>query len=223
MYQRYLCVIDYIDDIKELDRLIEEFNKYLVFDKWQVIRNNDEISFKRLERVIIPSSKNSDEEIKESEFLDKTFEIDISSLGLDSIISDIIDCRIKEIEKCISSDAPLAAVIITGSTMEGILLGEATSYPKTLTALHLHLKTNSKVKNFQDWTLSNFIDVAYEIGLIKLDVKKFSHVVRDFRNFIHPYEQMVSRFHPDKNTALICLQVLKASIIQIAEYRKKLQ
>ncbi len=118
MYQRYLCVIDYIDDIKELDRLIEEFNKYLVFDKWQVIRNNDEISFKRLERVIIPSSKNSDEEIKESEFLDKTFEIDISSLGLDSIISDIIDCRIKEIEKCISSDAPLAAVIITGSTME---------------------------------------------------------------------------------------------------------
>lgn len=218
------CVIDYIDDIKELDRLIEEFNKYLVFDKWQVIRNNDEISFKRLERVIIPSSKNSDEEIKESEFLDKTFEIDISSLGLDSIISDIIDCRIKEIEKCISSDAPLAAVIITGSTMEGILLGEATSYPKNFNSASSAPKDkNSKVKNFQDWTLSNFIDVAYEIGLIKLDVKKFSHVVRDFRNFIHPYEQMVSRFHTDKNTALICLQVLKASIIQIAEYRKKLQ
>lgn len=218
------CVIDYIDDIKELDRLIEEFNKYLVFDKWQVIRNNDEISFKRLERVIIPSSKNSDEEIKESEFLDKTFEIDISSLGLDSIISDIIDCRIKEIEKCISSDAPLAAVIITGSTMEGILLGEAASYPKIFNSASSAPKDkNSKVKKFQDWTLSNFIDVAYEIGLIKLDVKKFSHVVRDFRNFIHPYEQMVSRFHPDKNTALICLQVLKASIIQIAEYRKKLQ
>jgi len=49
--------------------------------------------------------------------------------------------RINEIEKCISSDAPLAAVIITGSTMEGILLGEATVIRKTLTALHLHLKT----------------------------------------------------------------------------------
>lgn len=81
-------VIDHIDNIQELDRLIGEFNKYLAFDKWQVIRNNDEISFNRLERVIIPSSKNPDEEIKESEFLGKTFEIDISSLGLDSIISD---------------------------------------------------------------------------------------------------------------------------------------
>ena len=217
-------VIDYIDNIQELDQLIGEFNKYLAFDKWQVIRNNDEISFNKLDWVIIPRSKNADEEIKESEFLGKTFEIDISSLGLDSIISDIIECRIKEIEKCISSDVPLAAVIITGSTMEGILLGEATSYPKTFNSASSAPKDkNSKVRNFQDWTLSNFIDVAYEIGLIKLDVKKFSHIVRDFRNFIHPYEQMVSRFHPDKNTALICLQVLKASIIQIAEFRKKHQ
>jgi len=63
------CVIDYIDDIKELDRLIEEFNKYLVFDKWQVIRITMKFHSMRLERVIIPSSKNSDEEIKESEFL----------------------------------------------------------------------------------------------------------------------------------------------------------
>ena len=182
-----------------MDQLIGEFNKYLAFDKWQVIRNNDEISFKKLDRVIIPRSKSADEEIKESEFLGKTFEIDISSLGLDSIISDIIESRIKEIEKCISSDAPLASVIITGSTMEGILLGEATSYPKTFNSASSAPKDkNSKVRNFQGWTLSNFIEVAYEIGLIKLDVKKFSHIVRDFRNYIHPYEQMVSRFHPDK-------------------------
>src|SRR5690554_4836550 len=31
-------VIDYIDNIQELDQLIGEFNKYLAFDKWQVIR-----------------------------------------------------------------------------------------------------------------------------------------------------------------------------------------
>jgi hypothetical protein len=62
------CVIDYIDDIEELDRLIEGFNKYLAFYKWRIIRNNDEILFEKLDRVVISSSKNPNEEIKESDF-----------------------------------------------------------------------------------------------------------------------------------------------------------
>lgn len=41
--------------------------------------------------------------------------------------------------------------------------------------------------------------------------------------FLLARNNQVSRFHPDKNTVLICLQVLKASIIQIAEFRKKHQ
>jgi len=49
--------------------------------------------------------------------------------------------------------------------------------------------------------------------LLRLDVKKFSHVMRDFRNYIHPYEQMASKFNPDKHTAEICLQVLRAAIV----------
>lgn len=65
---------------------------------------------------------------------------------------------------------------------------------------------------FQEWTLSNFIDVSYDIGLLGLDVKKFSHVLRDFRNYIHPYMQMSSRFSPDIDTAKISWQVLQAAI-----------
>ena len=76
------------------------------------------------------------------------------------------------------------------------------------------------MRKFPDWTLNNFIDVAAEVEILKQDVKKFSHVVRDFRNYIHPYQQMASRFSPDKQTALICLQVLKAAIFQIGEYNK---
>jgi hypothetical protein len=57
----------------------------------------------------------------------------------------------------------------------------------------------------------------------KQDVKKFSHVVIGFRNYIHPYEQMSSRFIPDRHTALICLQVLKAAIHQIGNFRKSIK
>lgn len=74
-----------------------------------------------------------------------------------------------------------------------------------------------KVKQFQDWTLSNYIDVAYDVGLLMKDVRKFSHSLRDFRNYIHPYAQVSSGFNPDKHTATICWQVLKAAIYQLTE------
>ena len=78
---------------------------------------------------------------------------------------------------------------------------------------------DGKVRQFQDWTLSHFIDVASEIGVIKLDVQKFSHGLRDFRNYIHPYQQVISGFTPDEHTAKVCLQVLKAALASAAGER----
>jgi hypothetical protein len=55
--------------------------------------------------------------------------------------------------------------------------------------------------------------------MLTLDVKKFSHGLRDFRNFIHPHEQMASGFTPDQHTAEICFQVLKAALATLAGER----
>jgi uncharacterized protein with HEPN domain len=74
-----------------------------------------------------------------------------------------------------------------------------------------------KVKYFQDWCLSDFINVARELNLLGEDVKKFSHALRDFRNYIHPYQQMSSNFNPDEHTAKICWQVLQTAIIQLSK------
>ena len=54
--------------------------------------------------------------------------------------------------------------------------------------------------------------MAHDIGLLKPDVQKFSHGLRDFRNYIHPYQQMASGFKPDEHTAKVCFQVLKARL-----------
>jgi hypothetical protein len=75
------------------------------------------------------------------------------------------------------------------------------------------------VKQFSEWTLAQFIDVACELGYLKLDIKKFGHALRDFRNYIHPYQQMSSRFDPDHHTAEICLQVLRAAIAGLSGNR----
>ena len=61
--------------------------------------------------------------------------------------------------------------------------------------------------------------MAHDIGLLKPDVQKFSHGLRDFRNYIHPYEQLTSGFTPDEHTAKVCLQVLKAALADMAGER----
>ena len=63
----------------------------------------------------------------------------------------------------------------------------------------------------------NFIKRFSELGFLKEDVKKFSHALRDFRNYIHPYQQAASGFNPDIHTAKICWQVLKAAIFQLSK------
>ena len=50
---------------------------------------------------------------------------------------------------------------------------------------------------------------------VLMELRKFSHALRDFRNYIHPREQARSGFNPDIHTADICFRVLKLAIIRL--------
>ena len=199
-----------------MDGFIKDFNQYLAFDKWEIIRNREEITFIRLEQV---ESNEGSPAPNEDEFLKREFqEVSIENIGLDGTVTEILKLRINEIEKCLSADAPLSVIFLAGSTLEGVLLGVALKYPKEFNQTKSSPKDEEgKVRQYPDWTLSNFIDVAYEVGLLAEDVKKYSHTLRDFRNYIHPYQQMNSRFNPDKHTAKISWQVLKAALFQLSK------
>ena len=154
-------------------------------------------------------------------FLDKEFEIpNIKRLPVEFPVAEIIEGRLKEARAALSVGAFLSVIFLCGSVLEAVLLGAAQKEPaKFNRAMASPKSPNGKVKPFQDWSLAQFIDVACEINLLKLDVKKFSHGLRDFRNYIHPYEQMVSNFTPDEHTAKVCFQVLKAALASVAGER----
>lgn len=208
--------VNFIGRFGELDNFLKDFNQYLAFDKWKIVRNGAEINFVRLDQIefdeITPAPN-------EDEFLKKEFEeVSLENIGLDGTITEVLKLRVGEIEKCLSSDAPLSVIFLAGSTLEGVLLGVALKYPKEFNQSKSSPKDKEgKVKQYPDWTLSNFIDVAYEAGFLAEDVKKYSHTLRDFRNYIHPYQQMSSRFNPDKHTAKISWQVLKAALFQLSK------
>jgi len=162
---------------------------------------------------------NANESIKEDQFLNKEFkDISIDKLGFEDGVTRVLNQRIDEIRKCLNAKSSLAVIFLCGSTLEGILLGMASKDPKLFNEAPMSPKDKlKKVKKFPDWTLSNFIDVSRSVNLIGEDVKKFSHSLRDFRNYIHPYQQVSSDFNPDEHTAKICWQVLKAAIYQLSK------
>ena len=150
-------------------------------------------------------------------FLSKEFEIpNIQRLPVDFAVYEIIQDRVKEAQSCLSIGAHLSVIFQCGSVLEAVLLGAAQNEPERFNRSSKSPKQNGKVKAYQDWKLSEFIDVAHDIGLLKPDVQKFSHGLRDFRNYIHPYEQMASGFKPDEHTAKVCFQVLKAALADVA-------
>ena len=65
------------------------------------------------------------------------------------------------------------------------------------------------------------IEVGHEVGWIQLDVKKFSHALRDFRNIIHPYQQLAVRTNPDLDTCKISWLVVQAACNDIANWMQK--
>ncbi|GJB98604.1 hypothetical protein [Aeromonas caviae] len=210
---------NFIGKVQELDDHIASFNQFLAFDKWKVGRVGADITFRKLDKVEIDETPASNGGENEDEFLRREFtNVSIAKLGLEGPVTDVLEQRIKEIEKCFFGKAYLAVILMAGSTLEGTLLGVANKHPKAFNSASSSPKDGGgKVKQFHDWTLSAFIDVAHQLRLVQHDTLRFSHTLRDFRNYIHPFQQMSTGFSPTEHTAKLCLQVLRAAVYELGQ------
>lgn len=156
------------------------------------------------------------------DFLHSEFKIpNIQRLPIEAQAVPIIEKRLDEARMALGAGAYLSVIFLCGSVLEAVLLGAAQKDPARFNKTNASPKSNDgSVKRLHEWNLAQFIDASCEVGLLKPDVKKFSHGLRDFRNYIHPYEQMVSGFTPDEHTAKVCFQVLKAALASVAGERK---
>ena len=159
----------------------------------------------------------------EKEFIGEEFdEISIEKLGLDKELSTILSLRLEEIKSCFTTHAPLSIIIMSGSVLEGILLGLALKEPRVFNQSKKSPKDlEGSVKSFRYWSLNDLIEVASDLKIIDENVKKFSHNLRGFRNYVHPHEQLAINFNPDIHTAKLAWNVLQLAIRQIVESNRK--
>lgn len=147
---------------------------------------------------------------------------DFLNLKLEPGLGEILADRWNQAQGCLNAEAYLAATIIMGSMLEGMLLAVLQKFPQeagTCKTAPLDPRTG-KVKYFAEWSLSDMINVAHEANWVDLDVKKFSHSLREFRNLIHPYQQMILNTFPDKDTCEISWLVVQAAANDLAKKLK---
>lgn len=215
---------EFIGRMGVLRSCLDEFNEYLAFDGWKVEARNTGVEIHKslgpdIEAKLKEHAVQSD--VSETDFLKVEIEeINISQIPVDEVLRPVLEGRMNEMKSCFKAKAFLSVIFMTGSMLEGILLSLANQNPREFNQTSIAPKNKEgKVKAFHEWTLNDLINAAHEIGIIKKDVAKFSHALRNFRNYIHPYQQMSERFYPDENTAKICMQVMKGALLQISQYR----
>lgn len=159
-----------------------------------------------------------------TDFIKQFFaDLNLVKLNIDGVLQVVIEQRIDEIHKSLKAGASLSVIFLCGSTLEGLLLDAATKQPQCFnSAISAPKDKENKVRALHDWTLESLINVAHEIGLISLDVKKYGHTLKDFRNFIHPRQQAAYGFKPDEYTAKISWQVLQAAIADLSGQRGRM-
>lgn len=213
--KRLVSPREYGGDKEKINKALKTINSILYVEGFEIYLDRIDPKFRKIE--IDYSDVNS----KEME-LKPLPPPNFLALGLEVGVGEILEKRWIETQKCLDSKAYLASIILMGSILEGLLLGvfqknmreanQATSAPKD---------KNQKTKNFADWKLTEMIDVAHQLGWIGIDVKKYSHSLREFRNLIHPYEQMMNRFDPDEDSTNISWLVVQAVINDLANKLKK--
>ena len=137
----------------------------------------------------------------------------------DSRMRDILSNRWLECCACLSAGAPLAATVMMGGLLEALLLARINKEQNKVyifTAVTAPRdKSTGKALPLKDWTLRNFIDVAHELNWISQSAKDIGEVLRDYRNYVHPYKEFSHGIHLREDDASLFWEISKGIARQI--------
>jgi hypothetical protein len=113
-----------------------------------------------------------------------------SNAVADTEMQNILASRWDECNKCVASNAPLAAVVMMGGLLETLLLSKINKNPTPAYTAKLAPKNHAgQTLPLKEWGLKNFIEVAHELQWITQTEKDLGGILMDYRNYIHPFKQ----------------------------------
>lgn len=117
-------------------------------------------------------------------------------------LTSILVGRMDEAQRCFDAGAHLAATIIYGSVLEGVCLGFGYTFQDLVSrAFSECYPDTEKFPPLPTWKLHEWIEVLGSLGYLTPNVETYAEGLRDFRNYVHPNEQLKAGFTPDRNSA----------------------
>lgn len=136
-----------------------------------------------------------------------------ATLVADTELARVLGRRWREANLSFEAGAYLATVILLGSILEGVLLSKVEQNPAQANKASKCPKDRSgKPLLFTDWKLQSLIEVAHECGWLKKYHKDFSHLVRDYRNFVHPNKERQEGVTFDQNICRVVWEAVTAAL-----------
>ena len=132
----------------------------------------------------------------------------------DEVLRGMIDRDLKEMNLCFEHGIYKSAVILAGSIIEAILVDYFLAYEQ-LPKLSKQKIIRASLDKLIYWASNE------NVNLITEDTKATAHVIRYYRNLIHPGAELRLKIVADKNTAQVAIGLVGIIIKEIKEYFEK--
>ena len=119
-------------------------------------------------------------------------------------LRELVERDYREVDRANSTRCWKSVIILSGGIIEAILLDLLTSDPRALMA-----KAAPKKKpDINSWDLKDLIDVSVELRLVGQGIEKLSHPLREYRNLVHPGNEIRNKLVFGEPEARIAIEVL---------------
>ncbi|MFD8321313.1 hypothetical protein [Kitasatospora purpeofusca] len=190
---------EYLDEPELLGEVVAAVNTFLIHEGYRLENPGGAARLVACDPALAHPTHYGSTELK----------VVMADLIADDGMAELLQWRLDEARTCYANGAHVAAIIMLGSLLEGVLLQSVVERDPSV----LGRASEDRV------SLHTLIEVCHDAGWIGADAKRFSHELREYRNFVHPKAEARQSHRPDRDTLGICWQVVNAALNDLAETR----
>jgi hypothetical protein len=188
----------------ELTLLKEEFSDLVPFDlKLDHLEDDEGVNIIRVMGLLSMVLGRLETALEESTNVPVTEKREFKFVS-DSNLKAIIERDYEEIQRAFISQCWKSVMILCGGAIEAILT-DLLLINKTAA---MSAKCAPKGDDITRWGLSKLIDVAVELQLVSAGIQKLSHPLKEYRNLVHPGNEIRNKLYFGAEEAKIAVEIL---------------
>jgi hypothetical protein len=136
----------------------------------------------------------------------------------DHVLARLVQERWTEAHLCLEAGAYVAATVLLGSILEGVLCRlVARRRAAVAQSPHSPRDAAGRIRPLRDWAVSDLVTVAGDRGWLNRETLRFAPQLTEFRALLHPVHQWQQGLSPDAGTCRVCRQALLAVLGELRQ------